>query len=135
MINLISRWKLKSGLTADLKAVLDKLASEVEKDTGTLMYRVNVQARNPLSADGAILCPSPVPPPNDTQTEVIFIEAYRDAHAFHKHVNSKLFLDFVKNNLHHFYTSPDNPKMPQTITTFLSVESAFTRQAANTTRG
>lgn len=51
MITLISRSRVKNGITGELRTALNELAGNVaDAEPGTVMYIVNVQAIKPLDA-------------------------------------------------------------------------------------
>lgn len=89
-----------------------------DTEAGTLTYLVNVLAAPPLDGEHRRLDPPPAPIPHSQQTEITFIEVYRDARAFADHVNGPVFTSFRRDYLHHFYEDPANPGWPNTDTVF-----------------
>ena len=86
-IMLISKWKLRDGITPELIDVLQSLASKVEcAEEGTLMYRIHLQSRAPLDTYNDPIEPQPASIPDSLQQEVVFIEVYENAEAFSVHV-------------------------------------------------
>lgn len=131
MITLVSKWKLKNGapqqLIENLKAVADKVK---QSEPDTLMYLVNLPAPPPLGNNNQPQCPPPASIPPEQQKEVVFMEIYRDAEAFSRHINGPVFTAFRKANIQYFQESPANPGWPVTDTEFLARESAFIRPDA-----
>jgi len=131
MITLISRWKLRNGCPPELHKALQMVAEQVKAcEPGTLMYSVHLPALSPLDTS---LQPHQPPLPfiaMEQQTEVVFVEIYKDADAFTRHVNGATFTRFRKRNIRHFYEDPVKPGWPVTITQFLDRQSAFIRNAA-----
>lgn len=129
MIFLISIWELKAGCPEELAFTLQHLAEEIrETEKDTLAYNVSLTGPDVLDADNNPIEPPPQPIPLQEQTQVTFIEAYKDEAAFSQHVNGVPFQTFLKNNLHYFKTSPDNPDWPLTHNTMLDRQSGFARK-------
>jgi len=129
MISLISKWKLKNGCPVELVEELKQLAHKVEEsEEGTLMYIVNLQAASPLGTDSNPVVPGPAEIPPEKQTEVIFIEAYRDATAFNEHIKGQVFTEFKNKTLKYFQPDPESKDWPLTETEFLTRQSDFIRQ-------
>ena len=131
MITLISRWKVKNGVTPTLRAALDALAGTVAAlEPDTLTYIVNVVATDPLGTDGAPIVPPAETIPDDNQDEVVFFEVYRDAAAFARHLSGVPFTTFVSDHLSSFYEDPNRPGSPLAITEFLTRRSSLVRPEA-----
>ncbi|HEX5726781.1 MAG TPA: antibiotic biosynthesis monooxygenase family protein [Longimicrobiaceae bacterium] len=131
MVTLISRWKLRDGCPPELADTLRQLAAVVQaQEPGTLAYVVHLGAPDPLAADGAPRQPPAPPYAPAQQTEVVFVEMYRDAEAFSAHLAGDAFKGFVSRNLQHFYEDPETPGRPNAVTVFLERESAFIRPDA-----
>lgn len=105
MIALISRWKLKNGCPTELADAVRELTAAVrEKESGTLVYSVNLPGSHPpigpppdyAPVDGIESKPAPA-------TELVFFEVYRDAHAFSAHLRGPV-AEFMKNYRHYFAT-------------------------------
>ncbi|KJZ51351.1 MULTISPECIES: putative quinol monooxygenase [Pseudomonas] len=131
MITLISRWELLDGCPLDLKQALDGLAERVrEKEPDTWMYMVHLQAPAPLDADNNPIEP-PLPAiPLAQQTEVTFVEIYKDESAFSRHVKGSVFQSFLKEYSHYFKQDPARPGWPATLNTTLARVSGVIRDAA-----
>jgi quinol monooxygenase YgiN len=131
MIALISKWKLRNGCPKELQTELKKLAKQVRKEEkGTLMYAVNLQAIPPLDTYNMPINPPPKSIPLEEQTEVVFIEIYKDVEAFSTHVNGPTFTKFRKTYLKYFLLDPLKPGWPLNDTEFLIRESVFIRLEA-----
>ena len=128
-ISLISKWQLLDGCPKVLKEQLDGLAAKVNAEAGTLMYLVNVQQSAPLNhedkpkTDIASI-------PLALQTEVVFIEIYKNAEAFSRHVTGKVFTEFRHSTLQYFKPDPNRDDWPLTRTEFLSRCSGFIKPQA-----
>ena len=129
-ICLISKWKLKNGVSNGLLKDIEDLVEKVqESEKNTLMYRVNFKARTPLDSYDNVLESNPGDIPHDELTEVIFLEIYEDAQAFSDHVQGEVFNDFRKKTLEHFQPDPMKEGWPLTDTEFLSFQHGFVRDA------
>ena len=129
-ICLISKWKLKSGVSNELLEDIEELVGEVkESEKDTLMYRVSFKARSPLDSYSNVLNFNPGDIPPGELSEVIFLEIYKDAQAFSNHVKGKVFNDFRKKTLEHFQLDPMKEGWPLTDTEFLRFEGGFFRDA------
>ncbi|MFT6100924.1 MAG: quinol monooxygenase YgiN [Arenicella sp.] len=132
MVRLTSKWKLKNGLTPE---VLHNLAAAAEliqsKELGTLMYLIHLEAPFPLDSSGRVIMPPPSLIPNDQQTDITFIEVYKDADAFSAHINGSIFLDFLYENLKYFEEDPEKPGWPVTETHVLELDAGFIRPEQN----
>ncbi len=85
MVTLIARWYVKEGQQAAAVGALQALAKEVlNSEPDTLMYLVHTPDTTQAS----------LPPPTDT--EIFFVEAYKDMQAFFAHLNGAAFTNFVK---------------------------------------
>jgi quinol monooxygenase YgiN len=129
MITLFSRWKLKDGCSPELIAAVEDLKAAVQnREPGTLLFSINLPAPHP-----------PVGPPPDyavsndpdlsrtaLQTELVFIEIYRDAEAFSEHLRGS-FRDFL-NQYRDFFATPWQGH-PRPETTYLNPRSMFVRTA------
>lgn len=125
---LISKWQLLDGAPGCLIDILKKLASEVENaEPDTLMYRVHLQSTAPLEKDSLPKLPPPRPLSNESQKEVIFLEVYRDADAFSRHVLGDVFQHFLQEVRQYFKEDPDNAGQPLMQTEYLTLESGFAR--------
>ena len=102
----------------------------MKEEEGTLMYVVNLQAIPPLDTYNKPTEPPPPPIPLQEQTEVVFLEIYKDVETFSAHVNGPTFTKFRKTYLKYFLLDPLRPGWPLNDTEFLSRESAFIRPQA-----
>ncbi|MFT6407673.1 MAG: quinol monooxygenase YgiN [Arenicella sp.] len=128
MVRLTSKWKLKNGLTPELLHNLAAVAELIQsKELGTLIYLIQLEAPFPLDSSGKVLAPLPRPIPNKQQTDITFIEAYRDAEAFSLHLNGSIFNDFLTDNLKYFKPDPKKPGWPLTDTHILELDAGFIR--------
>lgn len=128
MISLISIWKLKNGCPQPLADILQTLADKVGRsEPNTLMYVVNVQGPNPLNDALQPIVPPPPAIPDADQTQVVFIEHYANAEAFHDHVRGTVFNEFRTSTLQYFHEDPKNPGWPVMETTFLTPQSSLVR--------
>ncbi len=129
MIVLISKWKLKNGLSDELAVALKTVADHVKAaEPDTLLYSVHLPARSPLGQGMQPACPPVKPIPGDQQTEVVFFEIYKDAAAFSYHINGPTFTEFREQYIQYFYEDPDKPGWPNTQTEFLDKQSMFVRE-------
>ena len=127
-IHLVSKWKLKQGLTAELHQMLQGLAQQVEAaEENTLMFRVHVQRRVPLDTYHNAIVPQPNPIKYSLHSEVIFQESYRNAEAFSAHVKGPIFTAFREKTLRFFKEDPMQEGWPLMETNYLQVESGFSR--------
>ena len=130
-IMLISKWKLRAGITSELIGVLQSLASKVElAEQGTLIYRIHLQSRAPLDTYIDPIKPQPNPIPDSLQQEVVFLEVYENAEAFSVHVKGEVFNSFKDSTLEYFQLDPLKQGWPITETEFLTLQSGFVRQDA-----
>ena len=128
MVTLISKWKLKNGCPPELLTALQELAAQVRRDEpGTLLYLVNLEASDLLGPGGKPLKNPPPPVGGHEQTQVVFVEAYRDVEAFEQHVKGAAFAGFLQANLKHFYESPSSPGWPNSETLFYRREATVVR--------
>ena len=128
MIRLISRWRLKKGLTPELLHELTIAAEQIEDNqAGTLMYLVHLEAPFPLDSSGKVTVPLPSPIPNDQQSNITFIETYRDVEAFSAHINGPIFKRFREENLKYFKEDPKKPGWPVIETHILELDAGFIR--------
>lgn len=128
MVRLTSKWKLRKGLTPEL---LHNLASAAEliqsTEVGTLMYLIHLEAPFPLDSSGKVIVPPPNPIPNNKQTDITFIETYKDAEAFSQHLNGEPFTKFLEENLKYFEEDPNKSGWPVTDTRVLELDAGFIR--------
>ncbi|MFT6620256.1 MAG: quinol monooxygenase YgiN [Limisphaerales bacterium] len=128
MITVISRWKLKAGVPEELANALKEVASHYEEvEPGTLVYCVNLSTAKPLDPNLQPADPPPPAIPSADQTEVVFVENYRDAEAFAAHVNGEPVTEFRTRYLKHFIEAPDQPGWPKRETLLLEEQSGFSR--------
>lgn len=117
-VTLTAKWFLKPDLEKDAHEALDKLAEAVRaNEPDTLMYLV----RTPFTGGDLQSLP-----PADPGT-VVFLEMYRNADAFHAHVNGPVFTDFVKKHGDLFVTANGTPFV---LVEFLSRRAGFIREEA-----
>ena len=128
-ISLISKWQLRDGCPPELFHELNNLADTVKAEPGTLMYLVNLQSAAPLGKNNQPIKPQPAELPLAKQTEVVFIERYKDSQAFSDHVNGKIFNDFKNRILQYFKVDPNNNTWPLTQTEFLTPRSGFIKDS------
>ncbi len=126
MVRLIARWKLeKAGCPPELEALLDAVARRVrDREPNTLMYSVHLHAAPPNDSHSD---QPPMPIPGSEQTEVVFVECYRDAKAFSDHVKGPVFTEFLQAVLQYFEADPERPGWPKSEVIFLEGKSAFVR--------
>ncbi|MGK0375670.1 MAG: quinol monooxygenase YgiN [Arenicella sp.] len=128
MVRLTSKWKLKDGLTPELLHNLALAAELIQsEELGTLIYLIHLDAPMPLDSSDKVLIPSPGSIPNHQQTDITFIEAYRDADAFSAHLSGSIFKDFLQQNLKYFEEDPNKPGWPITNTHALELDAGFIR--------
>ena len=126
MISLISIWKLVKGCPPELEEALRNIAEKVKQnEPETLTYKVNLQAPFPLDSKFNPLEPPPKPIPLKEQTEVIFIEVYKNAEAFSNHIMGKIFNEFREENIKYFVEDPNNPGWPLTKSPILEQVSSY----------
>jgi quinol monooxygenase YgiN len=119
---------LKNGLDEALLQRLQGLAGAVEAaEPDTLMYRVSLEAPYPLDQHFNPASPPPDPVPLAQQTAVVFVECYRDAAAFSRHVQGEVFQDFLRETRDYFEPSPDIPGWPVVDNDFMALQSGFIR--------
>lgn len=122
-LHLTSEWFIQPGREAEVARVIPKLVAAVHAaEPDTLVYFVH----KPRPA-GATLQSLPPPAPNS----LLFFEVYRDADAFHRHVNGAIFTGFVAEHGALFICA--NGK-PFTFVEFLTLEHGFMRAEAGTTQ-
>ena len=127
-ILLLSRWKLKNGMTEDLLSRLQKLAIQVqENEPDTIMYRVHTQSRAPLDTYFMPIIPQPNPIALSIQKEIFFVEIYKNVEAYSAHVRGPVFNQFRQETLQYFEEDPMIEGWPVMATTFLSLQSGFMR--------
>jgi len=127
MIALVSRWKLRDGCPPEFADALDALAAAVRKDEpGTLMYSITVPGPHPpigpppdYAVDDDPTLTKPIAP-----MEIVFLEAYRDAHAFRDHLRGAI-VEFMKSYRDYFATPWQGHPRPEV--TYLSPKSMFAR--------
>jgi len=127
-VSLVSRWQLLDGCPPELFHELNELADKVKKEPGTLMYLVNLQAAEPLNSENQPIVPQPSELPLAQQTEVVFIETYKNSQAFSDHVNGEIFTQFKNKTLQYFKPDPINKNWPLTKTEFLTRRSGFIKR-------
>lgn len=126
MITVVSRWKLKNGVPAELAAALKEAAFNYqEAEPGTDLYFVNLAAPKPLGPDLKPAATTPIAA--EDQQEVVFVEKYTDAEAFAAHVNGPVFTEFRTRHLKFFQEDPNQPGWPKRETLFLEEQSGFAR--------
>jgi quinol monooxygenase YgiN len=126
---LVSRWKLGGGLDEAMLKRLRSLAQRVEDaEPDTLMYRVSLQAPYPLDNDFNAPSPPPPPIPLDKQQSVVFVECYRNAEAFSRHVHGEVFQEFLKETIDYFEPNPDMPGWPVVDNDYMDLQSGFIRR-------
>ncbi|XPF95916.1 ferritin-like domain-containing protein [Colwellia sp. RE-S-Sl-9] len=124
-ISLISKWQLLDGCPPELYQELNNLANKVKEEAGTLMYLVHLQSEKPLNQESKPIIPEPSEIPLTQQTEVIFIEIYKDAQAFSDHVTGEIFNTFKDKYFKYFKPDPITKGWPLTKTEFLTRRSGF----------
>jgi predicted enzyme related to lactoylglutathione lyase/quinol monooxygenase YgiN len=113
-VSLISRWFIQPGCGKKALAALRQAADEVEAgEPDTLTYRIHIQYTGDLQSL----------PPNDPLS-ILFFEVYRDADAFRRHLNGKIFTGFVRNHGHLFVQAGGKPF---TTVDFLTLHAGFSR--------
>jgi quinol monooxygenase YgiN len=127
MIALVSRWKLRDGCPPELAAGLDALVAAVRKDEpGTLFYSVSLPAPHPpigpppeyeVDDDPSLI--KPVDP-----MEIVFMETYRDAHAFSEHLRGAVVQFMTK--YRDFFATPWQGH-PRPEVTYLTPREIFAR--------
>jgi len=132
MIRLTSKWKLKNGLTPEVLHNLATAAEQIQdRELGTLIYLIHLEAPFPLDDSGKVIEPRPSSIPNDQQTDITFIEVYQDADAFSAHINGSIFKDFLQQNLKYFAEDPKKQGWPITDTHVLELDAGFIRPELN----
>lgn len=115
-LSLISRWFIRPGCDAAALVALRRLALDVEQqEPDTLMYLVHT----PL--DGA---PALVDLPPAEPGAVLFVETYRDADAFRRHLAGPVFTAFVRDSGDLFVSAHN---APFTFVVFLERQAGFIR--------
>ncbi len=118
-LHLTSEWFIQPGRETEVARVIAQLVAQVRAaEPDTLVYFVH----KPV-APGDALQSLPPPAPNS----LLFFEAYRDADAFHRHVNGAIFTRFVADHGGLFICA--NGK-PFTFVEFLTLEHGFMRADA-----
>jgi len=118
-VSLTSEWFLKAGSEEAAIAALKQVALDVQlREPDTLAYLVHT----PYQSGGELQSL----PPRDPQS-VLFFEIYKDAAAFHAHVNGPVFTAFVQDfgDLFHCVNGK-----PYTTVNFLSRRAGFVRMKA-----
>lgn len=92
MITTIGQWYIKPGKEAEARKGLKKLAADVKKEAGTLIYFIHLPNLKGFN----------LPPP--TPTAVYFYEVYKDQAALNTHLNGA-FKSFVAKHKDLFLTT------------------------------
>ena len=123
-VSLTSEWFLKAGSEEAAIAALKQVALDVQlREPDTLAYLVHT----PYQSGGELQSL----PPSDPQS-VLFFEIYKDAAAFHAHVNGPIFTVFVQDfgDLFHCVNGK-----PYTTVNFLSRRAGFVRSDKTLVQG
>ena len=127
MIALISRWKLKNGCPPELAdAVRELTAAVAERESGTLVYSVNLPGTHPpIGPPPDYAYVEGVESPEAPRTELVFFEVYRDARAFSEHLRGPA-AEFMKTYRHYFQTPWQGHPRPEV--TYLDPRALFARE-------
>lgn len=87
MISLIAKWWITPGKEEAVVPALQRLASEVRAEPGTLLYLVHLPD---------FTTPSPGSEPAPRPGEVVFVEGYADWPAFQAHLAGPAFTAFKR---------------------------------------
>ena len=127
-IMFISKWQLKNGMNTKLNDLLFRFVRDIENnEENTLMFRVEVKARNPLDYFFNVLSPNPKEIEDSIVKEIIFFECYSNAQAYSDHVNGKIFKKFLDDSANYFKRDPLREGWPKMYTTFMSTKFGFIR--------
>jgi len=109
MIRLTSKWKLKSGLTAELMCNLESAAEQVQtEESSSLMYIVHVGESQALTPSAEQATSSS----DNTETAITFIELYKNSAEYDQRNKGRVFAKFREQNLKYFVEDPKNPGWP-----------------------
>lgn len=128
MIALLTRWDLKDGFPAELKASLLQLADDVRtQEPGTLLFAINTPAADPppIGPPPEYEVRADLFTPSDTAPEeLVLFEIYRDAKAFRDHLVGPFQTWLIDNR--DFLKTPASGR-PRPSITFLDPHSPMVR--------